>query len=270
MKKFEKLSIVVPCYNEEETIMLFFEEVEKYKKKIGLKLEYIFINDGSKDNTLNVLKKLYSENKESVKYISFSRNFGKESAMLAGLKESTGDLITIMDVDLQDPPEIIPEMIKKMKKENLDCVGSRRTTRKGEPPIRSFFARKFYQIINKISDTEMVDGVRDFRLMKRKMVDAILEVGEYNRFSKGIFSWVGFKTAYVEYENRERVAGQTTWSFFKLFKYSIDGIINFSEMPLNLAIMLGLTICTLTIFFLIFVVVRTAIYRKSNITDGLQ
>ena len=157
-----------------------------------------------------------------------------------------------------------------MKKENLDCVGSRRTTRKGEPPIRSFFARKFYQIINKISDTEMVDGVRDFRLMKRKMVDAILEVGEYNRFSKGIFSWVGFKTAYVEYENRERVAGQTTWSFFKLFKYSIDGIINFSEMPLNLAIMLGLTICTLTIFFLIFVVVRTAIYRKSNITDGLQ
>ena len=156
-----------------------------------------------------------------------------------------------------------------MKKEDLDCVGSRRTTRKGEPPIRSFFARKFYQIINKISDTEMVDGVRDFRLMKRKMVDAILEVGEYNRFSKGIFSWVGFKTAYVEYENRERVAGQTTWSFFKLFKYSIDGIINFSEMPLNLAIMLGLTICTLTIVFLIFVVVRTAIYRKSNITDGL-
>ena len=256
MKNFEKLSIVVPCYNEEETIMLFFEEVEKYKKKIGLKLEYIFVNDGSKDNTLNVLKKLYSENKDSVKYISFSRNFGKESAMLAGLKESTGDLITIMDVDLQDPPEIIPEMIKKMKKENLDCVGSRRTTRKGEPPIRSFFARKFYQIINKISDTEMVD--------------AILEVGEYNRFSKGIFSWVGFKIAYVEYENRERVAGQTTWSFFKLFKYSIDGIINFSEMPLNLAIMLGLTICTLTIFFLIFVVVRTAIYRKSNITDGLQ
>ena len=270
MKNFEKLSIVVPCYNEEETIMLFFEEVEKYKKKIGLKLEYIFVNDGSKDNTLNVLKKLYSENKDSVKYISFSRNFGKESAMLAGLKESTGDLITIMDVDLQDPPEIIPEMIKKMKKENLDWVGSRRTTRKGEPPIRSFFARKFYKIINKISDTEMVDGVRDFRLMKRKMVDAILEVGEYNRFSKGIFSWVGFKTAYVEYENRERVAGQTTWSFFKLFKYSIDGIINFSEMPLNLAIMLGLTICTLTIFFLIFVVVRTAIYRKSNITDGLQ
>ena len=256
MKNFEKLSIVVPCYNEEETIMLFFEEVEKYKKKIGLKLEYIFVNDGSKDNTLNVLKKLYSENKDSVKYISFSRNFGKESAMLAGLKESTGDLITIMDVDLQDPPEIIPEMIKKMKKENLDCVGSRRTTRKGEPPIRSFFARKFYKIINKISDTEMVD--------------AILEVGEYNRFSKGIFSWVGFKTAYVEYENRERVAGQTTWSFFKLFKYSIDGIINFSEMPLNLAIMLGLTICTLTIFFLIFVVVRTAIYRKPNITDGLQ
>ena len=173
MKNFEKLSIVVPCYNEEETIMLFFEEVEKYKKKIGLKLEYIFVNDGSKDNTLNVLKKLYSENKDFVKYISFSRNFGKESAMLAGLKESTGDLITIMDVDLQDPPEIIPEMIKKMKKENLDCVGSRRTTRKGEPPIRSFFARKFYQIINKISDTEKEDGVRDFRLMERKMVDAI-------------------------------------------------------------------------------------------------
>ena len=263
------ISIIVPCFNEQEVIPIFFNELEKTRKKLNTDFEYIFIDDGSTDGTLDVIRSL-SKEKNYVRFISFSRNFGKESAMLAGLKESTGDLITIMDVDLQDPPEIIPEMIKKMKKENLDCVGSRRTTRKGEPPIRSFFARKFYQIINKISDTEMVDGVRDFRLMKRKMVDAILEVGEYNRFSKGIFSWVGFKTAYVEYENRERVAGQTTWSFFKLFKYSIDGIINFSEMPLNLAIMLGLTICTLTIFFLIFVVVRTAIYRKPNITDGLQ
>ena len=219
MNTFKKISIIVPCYNEEETINIFHKEMEKNKKKIGLELEYIFVDDGSKDNTLNILKKLYKKNKGNIKYISFSRNFGKESAMLAGLKKSTGDLVTIMDVDLQDPPEIIPEMIKKLKEENLDWVGSKRVTRTGEPPIRSFFAKTFYQIINKISDTEMVDGVRDFRLMKRKVVDAILEVGEYNRFSKGIFSWVGFKKAYISYENRERVAGKTTWSFFKLFKY---------------------------------------------------
>ena len=266
MNTFKKLSIIVPCYNEEETINIFHKEMEKNKKKIGLELEYIFVDDGSKDNTLNILKKLYNKNKENIKYISFSRNFGKESAMLAGLKKSTGDLVTIMDVDLQDPPEIIPEMVKKMKEENLDWVGSKRVTRTGEPPIRSFFAKTFYQIINKISDTEMVDGVRDFRLMKRKVVDAILEVGEYNRFSKGIFSWVGFKKAYISYENRERVAGQTTWSFFKLFKYSLDGIINFSETPLNISLMLGIIICIVSIIALIGIVLKTLIF--GNPTSG--
>lgn len=266
MNTFKKLSIIVPCYNEEETINIFHKEMEKNKKKIGLELEYIFVDDGSKDNTLNILKKLYNKNKGNIKYISFSRNFGKEAAMLAGLKKSTGDLVTIMDVDLQDPPEIIPEMVKKMKEENLDWVGSKRVTRTGEPPIRSFFAKTFYQIINKISDTEMVDGVRDFRLMKRKVVDAILEVGEYNRFSKGIFSWVGFKKAYISYENRERVAGQTTWSFFKLFKYSLDGIINFSETPLNISLMLGIVICIVSIIALIGIVLKTLIF--GNPTSG--
>ena len=266
MNKFKKLSVVVPCYNEEETINIFHKEMEKNKKKIGLELEYIFVDDGSKDNTLNILKKLYNKNKGNIKYISFSRNFGKEAAMLAGLKKSTGDLVTIMDVDLQDPPEIIPEMVKKMKEENLDWVGSKRVTRTGEPPIRSFFDKKFYQIINKISDTEMVDGVRDFRLMKRKVVDAILEVGEYNRFSKGIFSWVGFKKAYISYENRERVAGKTTWSFFKLFKYSLDGIINFSETPLNISLMLGIIICIVSIIALIGIVFKTLVY--GNPTSG--
>lgn len=265
MKKFKKLSVVVPCYNEEQTIMIFFKEMEKYKKKIGVELEYIFIDDGSKDNTLKILQELHEKNK-SVKYISFSRNFGKEAAMLAGLRKTTGDLITIMDVDLQDPPEIIPEMIKKMQEDNLDWVGSKRVTRTGEPPIRSFFARKFYQLMNKISDTEMVDGVRDFRLMKRKVVDAILQVGEYNRFSKGIFSWVGFKKAYISYENRERIAGKTNWSFFSLLKYSVDGIINFSETPLNISLMCGVIVCIISILALIAIIIKTVVY--GNPTSG--
>ena len=260
MNKLKKLSVVVPCYNEEQTIMIFFKEMEKYKKKIGVELEYIFIDDGSKDNTLKILQELHEKNK-SVKYISFSRNFGKEAAMLAGLRKATGDLITIMDVDLQDPPEIIPEMIKKMQEDNLDWVGSKRVTRTGEPPIRSFFARKFYQLMNKISDTEMVDGVRDFRLMKRKVVDAILQVGEYNRFSKGIFSWVGFKKAYISYENRERIAGKTNWSFFSLLKYSVDGIINFSETPLNISLMCGVIVCIISILALIAIIIKTVVYR---------
>ena len=186
--------------------------------------------------------------------------------MLAGLKKTTGDLITIMDVDLQDPPEIIPEMIKKMQEDNLDWVGSKRVTRTGEPPIRSFFARKFYQLMNKISDTEMVDGVRDFRLMKRKVVDAILQVGEYNRFSKGIFSWVGFKKAYISYENRERIAGKTNWSFFSLLKYSVDGIINFSETPLNISLMCGVIVCIISILALIAIIIKTVVY--GNPTSG--
>lgn len=265
MREFKKLSIVVPCYNEEETIKIFYNEVEKYKKEIGLELEYIFINDGSKDKTLEVLREISKEN-NNIKYLSFSRNFGKESAMYAGLKYSTGDLITIMDADLQDPPEMLPVMLKKLNENDLECVGTRRETRKGEPPIRSFFARMFYKLINKISDTEVVDGARDFRLMTRKMVNVILDVKEYNRFSKGIFSWVGFKTEYISYENRERVAGNTSWSFMKLFRYSLDGIVNFSTAPLNIAIILGILTCIVSVALMAYLGIKTLVW--GNPTPG--
>lgn len=265
MREFKKLSIVVPCYNEEETIKIFYNEVEKYKKEIGLELEYIFINDGSKDKTLEVLREISKEN-NNIKYLSFSRNFGKESAMYAGLKYSTGDLITIMDADLQDPPEMLPVMLKKLNENDLECVGTRRETRKGEPPIRSFFARMFYKLINKISDTEVVDGARDFRLMTRKMVNVILDVKEYNRFSKGIFSWVGFKTEYISYENRERVAGNTSWSFMKLFRYSLDGIVNFSTAPLNLAIIIGMFTCIVSVALMAYLGIKTLVW--GNPTPG--
>lgn len=265
MRKFKTLSIVVPCYNEEETIKIFYNEVEKYKKEIGLELEYIFINDGSKDKTLEVLREISKEN-NNIKYLSFSRNFGKESAMYAGLKYSTGDLITIMDADLQDPPEMLPVMLKKLNENDLECVGTRRETRKGEPPIRSFFARMFYKLINKISDTEVIDGARDFRLMTRKMVNVILDVKEYNRFSKGIFSWVGFKTEYISYENRERVAGNTSWSFMKLFRYSLDGIVNFSTAPLNIAIILGILTCIVSVALMAYLGIKTLVW--GNPTPG--
>ena len=208
------LSIIIPCFNEEEAIPLFFTEMENMKKTITHDLEYIFINDGSKDLTLQVLRDLAIKH-NFVRYISFSRNFGKEAALYAGLQAATGDLITVMDVDLQDPPELLPKMIEMIETSDVDCVGTRRADRKGEPPIRSFFAKKFYQLINKISDTEMVDGARDYRLMTRQMVDAILELTEHNRFSKGLFSWVGFKTEYISFANRERSAGETSWSFWK-------------------------------------------------------
>lgn len=237
------LSIVVPCYNEEESILLFFEEVEKVSRQITQQVEYIFINDGSKDQTLNILRALHKEHPEKIRYISFSRNFGKEAGLYAGLKEARGSLITVMDVDLQDPPHLLPEMITMIETSDLDCVGTRRLDREGEPAIRSFFAKMFYKLVNRIGDTEMVDGARDFRLMSRQMVDAILELSEYNRFSKGIFSWVGFKTEYVSYENRERVAGETSWSFWSLLSYSIDGIVNFSETPLNFASYVGALSC---------------------------
>lgn len=237
------LSIVVPCYNEEESILLFFEEVEKVSRQITQQIEYIFINDGSKDQTLNILRALHKEHPEKIRYISFSRNFGKEAGLYAGLKEARGSLITVMDVDLQDPPHLLPEMITMIETSDLDCVGTRRLDREGEPAIRSFFAKMFYKLVNRIGDTEMVDGARDFRLMSRQMVDAILELSEYNRFSKGIFSWVGFKTEYVSYENRERVAGETSWSFWSLLSYSIDGIVNFSETPLNFASYVGALSC---------------------------
>lgn len=253
------LSVIVPCFNEEEAIPLFFAEMEKVKSQLSHELEYIFVDDGSKDRTLQELRKLAGRY-EFVHYLSFSRNFGKEAALYAGLEASTGELVTVMDVDLQDPPELLPQMVKMIETQDIDCVGTRRADRKGEPPIRSFFARKFYQLINKISETEMVDGARDFRLMTRQMVDAILELTEYNRFSKGLFSWVGFKTEYLSYENRERVAGETTWSFWKLFNYSIDGIVNFSDAPLNIASFVGALSCVGALIALIFIVIRALIF----------
>lgn len=261
------LSIIVPCYNEEESIPLFFEEVEKVSSQIQHTIEYIFVNDGSKDRTLDVLRKLYNEHPEKVRYLSFSRNFGKEAGLYAGLKEAKGSLITVMDVDLQDPPELLPKMIHMLEtNKELDCIGTRRGDREGEPAIRSFFAKLFYRLVNKIGETEMVDGARDFRLMTRQMVDGILELTEYNRFSKGIFSWVGFNTEYLSYENRERVAGSTSWSFWNLLSYSIDGIVNFSEMPLNLASYVGAFSCVGSVIAMLVIFFRTII--KGDPTSG--
>jgi len=260
----EKLSIIIPCYNEEEMIPLFFEEIEKLK--LSVELEYIFINDGSTDNTLKELKELYNTAPEKVRYLSFSRNFGKEAGIYAGLVESTGDYIVLMDVDLQDPPSLLPKMYNLIKNSDFDSIGTRRVSRKGEPVIRSFFARMFYKIINKISDTEIVDGARDYRMMTRKMVNAIIEMQEYNRFSKGIFSWVGFKTKYLEYENIERIAGETTWSFWGLFKYSIEGIISFSETPLRISSILGVITFFIATILALFFAIRTLVF--DNPTSG--
>lgn len=255
------LSIVVPCYNEEETILSFYQEVMKIKEQMPpLNFEFIFVNDGSSDNTLKQLKILENKDPKQVKYLSFSRNFGKEAALYAGLKHATGDLITVMDADLQDPPSLLPEMYRLITEQNYDCIGTRRKNREGEPKIRSFFAKKFYKIINKISDVQIVDGARDFRLMTRQMVDAILELQEYNRFSKGLFSWVGFDTFYLEYENVERQEGKSSWSFGQLFMYSLDGIIAFSEFPLIISAFVGMLSFILSIIALLFIVVRALIF----------
>lgn len=254
------ISVVVPCFNEEESIPLFYAEMERVRKVMGTEFEYIFINDGSSDNTLSVLRDLNLVNPKA-NYISFSRNFGKEAALYAGLQHAKGKYVTVMDVDLQDPPELLIEMKKRLDEVvELDCVGTRRVTREGEPPIRSFFARMFYKLINHISQVEMVDGARDFRLMRRPMVDAILELSEYNRFSKGIFAWVGFETQYLEYKNVERVAGKTSWNFWSLFKYSIEGIVNFSDAPLNIAFVGGLLSWFLAFIMVVFIVVRTLVF----------
>lgn len=254
------ISIIVPCFNEEESLPLFYAEMEKIKSQIDDNFEYIFVNDGSKDRTLQVLRDLNQADK-NVHYLSFSRNFGKEAALYAGLKHATGDLVTVMDADLQDPPELLLTMKSMLEKNpDLDCVGTRRTTRDGEPPIRSFFAKMFYKLINRISQVEMVDGARDFRFMRRQMVDAILEVSEYNRFSKGIFAWVGFRTEYLEYKNVERVAGKTSWSFWQLLNYSLEGIINFSDAPLTIAFLGGVAACLLAFFLIMIVIVRTLIF----------
>ena len=241
----KKISIVVPCYNEEDALQYFYAEVVKLAREMpAIVYEFVFIDDGSKDKTLSLLKEMQSQDGR-IKYLSFSRNFGKESAIFAGLKNSSGDYVAIIDADLQDPPILIKDMYHIITDEGYDCVATRRTTRKGEPPVRSFFAKQFYRIINRISNIELVDGERDFRLMTRQMVESILQICEYNRFSKGIFAWVGFKTKWLEYDNRERVAGQTKWSFWKLYLYSLDGIMAFSTTPLAIASIIGV------VFFLV-------------------
>ncbi len=252
----EKISIIVPCYNEEEALPLFYKEVNKVSETMDEEFEFIFVNDGSKDKTLEVIKNLSTLDKRC-KYINFSRNFGKESAMYAGLELSTGDYVTLMDADLQDPPSLLPKMLKLIKEEGYDSVGTRRVTRKGEPPIRSFFARMFYKIINKMSKVEMVDGARDYRLMTRQMTDAIINLKEYNRYSKGLFSFVGFNTKWLEYENVQRVAGETKWSFWKLFLYAIDGIVAFTTAPLTIAAIMGLIFCLIAFIMIIVIIVKT-------------
>ncbi len=258
------LSIVVPCFNEEETIPLFYAEIEKIKPRLrGSLLEYIFINDGSNDGTLKTLRRLHEKDSKEVHYISFSRNFGKEAALYAGLQAASGDYVAVMDADLQDPPEQLPDMLAGIEDEDYDIVGTRRMDRKGEPLIRSFFSNMFYKIINKISHTQFLNGVRDFRMMTRQVVDSVLEMSEHNRFSKGIFSWVGFNTKFLEYKNRDRVAGKTSWSFWGLFKYSLQGIINFSETPLYLASYIGFGSFLVSIIALIFIVCRKIFYGGS-------
>ena len=258
----EKISVVVSCYNEEKALPLFYDEMERVRQQDfeGVAdFEYIFVNDGSKDKTLDIIKRLRTKDSK-VRYVSFSRNFGKESAMFAGLEASTGDYVTLMDADLQDPPSLLKQMYNAIVNEGYDSVGTRRVTRKGEPLIRSFFARMFYKIINKISNIEMVDGARDYRLMKRQVVDAIISLKEYNRYSKGLFSFVGFDTKWLEYENIERVAGETKWSFWKLFKYALEGITAFSTTPLILSSILGIIFCVIAFLAIVFIIIKTLVY----------
>ena len=253
------ISLIVPCYNEQEALPIFYEESTKVLAGMDCEYEFLFVNDGSKDATLSILKDL-AERDEHVTYLSFSRNFGKEAAMYAGFTNAKGDYVAVMDADMQDPPALLPQMLALLTSGEYDSVATRRVNREGEPPIRSWFARKFYQIINRISDADIVDGARDFRLMKREMVDAIVEMGEYNRFSKGIFGWIGFRTYWLPYENVNHVAGETKWNFWKLFLYSLDGIMAFSTMPLSIASFFGILFCILAFVFMIFIFVRALIY----------
>lgn len=253
------ISIIVLCYNEEASIPLFYKEATRVLQSLGRPYEIVFVNDGSSDKTLETVRQ-FSQQDPHISYLSFSRNFGKESALLAGLCNVDGDYVAVMDADLQDPPSLLPQMLSILETEDYDCVATRRATRKGEPPVRSWFAHQFYKIINKISDADIMDGARDFRLMRRNMVEAILSMNEYNRFSKGIFGWVGFKTFWLSYENVERVAGETKWSFWKLFRYAIDGIINFSQTPLSMASWFGICMTPVSFLCLIFVVVRRLIF----------
>lgn len=258
------LSIIVPCFNEEESVPLFYVETlkqEKFFRENGLELEFIFVDDGSRDKTVEVVRSL-REKDERIHLISFSRNFGKEAAIFAGLEKASGDLVTLMDADLQDPPALLPEMYGHIQS-GYDSVATRRVDRKGEPPIRSWFARRFYGLMRKISQTDIVDGARDFRMMTRKVVDAILSMKECNRFSKGIFGWVGFETKWLEYENIQRAAGETKWSFWKLFLYSLDGIMAFSTMPLVLPLILGILFCIASAALLVITIVQAALHYPS-------
>ncbi|MEG1755334.1 MAG: glycosyltransferase family 2 protein [Clostridia bacterium] len=250
------VTIICPCYNEAPMLRLFYDAMQErvVKKLPQATFELLFINDGSKDDTLSIIKELAKVDKQ-VKYISFSRNFGKEAAMYAGLKKALGDYVAIMDCDLQDPPELIATMLSMLENNQCDCVATRRVTRAGEPKIRSAFARAFYRLINRISDTEFVDGARDYRLMRRQMVDAVLQLPEYHRFSKGLFMWVGFDTQWLEFENVARAAGETKWSFWKLFQYAIEGIVSFSTVPLRIATFVGCLVSVLALFYMIIRVV---------------
>ncbi len=260
MQKKEKISIIVPCHNEEEVLPLFLQEVEKVfvvmQEKYDIEMEYLFVDDGSRDGTLRFLKQASAENPR-VNYLSFSRNFGKEAAMFAGLEHASGDYVVIIDADLQDPPELMIEMYETLKTTDYDCVASRRVSRKGESKIRSFFARMFYKVIRKISKVNIMDGARDFRMMTRQMTDAVLSLREYNRFSKGIFAWVGFQTKWLPFENRNREAGTTKWSFWGLLLYAIDGILAFSTAPLALSAILGILLCLVAMIMIVVIIVKT-------------
>ncbi len=255
------VSIICPCYNEEAMLPLYYDAMQErvFSRLPDYRFELIFVNDGSKDGTLKLLRSLAGRD-ERVKYISFSRNFGKEAAMYAGLKHANGEFICVMDCDLQDPPEIIEEMLTRLEDEDIDCVATRRVTRKGEPKIRSAFARSFYRLINRISDTEFVDGARDYRMMRRCVTDAVLQLGEYHRFSKGIFMWVGFDTVWLEYENVERAAGETKWSFWKLARYAVEGIVSFSTVPLQIATAAGGIVSALALIYMVIRVVIALIW----------
>ena len=255
----ETLAIIVPCYNEQEALPLFYKEASKVLEKLNYDYKLLLINDGSKDNTLSIIKSI-AEKDEHVKYLSFSRNFGKEAAMYAGFCNANADYVCVMDADMQDPPSLLPEMLEILHTQDYDSVATRRKNREGKPPIRSWFAHRFYEIINKISDADIVDGARDFRLMKREMVEAIVSMTEYNRFSKGIFGWIGFKTYWLSYDNIERVAGETKWNFWKLFKYAISGIINFSQAPLTIASWFGTSMTGVSFLALIVIVLRKLIF----------
>lgn len=257
------ITVVVPCYNEEQALPYFIPEIQQVAKTLETQyqvdLEVLLVNDGSKDGTLSLMR-TYAGQYQNVRYLSFSRNFGKEAAIYAGLEHAKGDYVAIMDADMQDPPALLPQMYEILRDEPYDSVATRRVDRAGEPPIRSFFARTFYKLINRISDADIVDGARDYRLMKRAMVDAILSMKEYNRFSKGIFGWVGFRTKWLHYENVQRVAGETKWSFWKLFLYSIEGIVAFSTAPLAMASVFGIITCLCAALALCFILVRTILF----------